>query len=295
MSPGLVAFFTFLAVLTACYAAFAPSREVAVDEDSEELAIERNGLFDKWVRPAVRNIMPLAPSSVSNYAKNSTATQSLLIRSGNPWNVTPEEFIIVRIISAFVCAAAMSAYAAIGFFPLPPILSFIGGAGLGFILPSQWLGLKWSAAKKDLVRTMPEALDLLRICLNAGSNFTNALNQVVVLIPPGATKRELSRVASDLRSGRTVEQALRDFSSRMPVEQVDSFTRAVIVAESMGTDMVATLSAQAEEARNKYERAIDIKSQKLQTTLFLPIIAFFLPALLILIFGPGLSQLTTSV
>jgi tight adherence protein C len=295
MSPGLVAFFTFLAVLTACYAAFAPARTIVVDEETDTVSTERKGLFDKWVRPAVRNIMPIAPQSVSKYAKGSTATQSLLIRSGNPWKVTAEEFIIVRVIAAFLGAAALSVYAALGYFPLPPVLSFIGGAVLGWVIPGQLLSMKWSAAKKDLQRTLPEALDLLRICLNAGLNFSNALTQVVVLIPPGATKREMARVVSDLRAGRTLEQAMRDFSNRMPIEQVDSFTRAVIVSQSMGTDMVATLSGQATEARNKYERAVDIKAQKLQTTLFLPIIAFFMPALLILIFGPGLAQLSNMV
>lgn len=295
MSPGLVAFFTFLAVLTACYAAFAPARKITVNEETDTVKKERHGLFDKWIRPAVRNLMPLAPQSVSKYAEGSSATQNLLIRSGNPWNVTAEEFIIVRIIAAFLGAAALAAYSAVGFFPLPPVLSFLGGAVLGWVIPGQMLSFKWSAAKKDLQRTLPEALDLLRICLNAGLSFSNALTQVVVLLPPGATKREMTRVVSDLRAGRTLEQAMRDFSNRMPLEQVDSFTRAVIVSQSMGTDMVATLSGQATEARNKYERAVDVKAQKLQTTLFLPIIAFFMPALLLLIFAPGLAQLANMV
>ena len=187
-------------------------------------------------------------------------------------------------------AAALSIYGAMGYLPLPPILSFIAGLGLGAFIPQAILSSTWGKRKKELNRTLPEALDLMRICLNAGYNFTNALSEVVTLLPNGTTRNELKRTQADLRSGKTVAQAMEDFAYRCPTEQVEAFVRAVNISQAMGTDMASTLMAQAYEARLANERVVDVKAQKLQTTLFLPIIAFFLPVLMIVIFGPSVAD-----
>ena len=289
MSPGLAAFFAVMAVLTACYAAFAPTHEIVMDDTV--YTDDRNGLFNKWFRPAVRNILPVTPNFVISYARGSSTTSGLLLRSGNPWNVTPEELIILRIMSAFVTAAAISVYAALGFFPLPPIFLFLGGLVFGWMIPQLLLSTVWGKRKKELTRTIPEALDLLRVCMNAGMNFDKSLPEVVVLLPEGATRTELHRVVMDINSGKTVERSMNDFARRTPISQVESFVKAVNVSVMMGTDVAATLASQADESRAQYERAVEIKAQKLQTTLFIPIIALFLPSLLILIFGPSLADL----
>lgn len=289
MAPGIVAFFTILAVLTACYAAFAPARRVATP-DAPATPV---GLFDKWVRPAVRNFLPIAPAFVVSYANGSGTVAGLLVRSGNPWKITPEEYVITRILAAGCGAAALSFYAALGFFPLSPFIAFAAGAGVGYLIPQLLLSTAWGKRRKEIVRTLPEALDLLRICLNAGFNFTNALSQVVSLLPSGASRQELTRVVADLRAGRTVNQSMQDFARRVPLDQVEAFVRAVNISQSMGTDMASTLSGQAAEARAQYERIVEVKAQKLQTTLFLPIIGLFLPCLLVIMFGPSVSDLST--
>jgi tight adherence protein C len=296
MSAGIVAFFVILAVLTACYAAFAPTQKIALNDDDAYLVdVKQPGLFDKWIRPAVRNFLPAAPAALTSYARESGAVASLLVRSGNPWRVSPEEFIVVKVLAAAVGATALSLYAALGYFPLSPVFAFLGGAVFGWVVPQLILSTAWGKRKKEIIRTLPESLDLLRICLNAGYNFSNALAQVVSLLPDGATRQELTRVVADLRSGRTVAQSMQDFAHRVPIDQVESFVRAVNIAQSMGTDMASTLATQSSEARAEYERVVEVKAQKLQTTLFLPIIGLFLPALMILIFGPSLTDLGSSL
>lgn len=289
MTPGIVAFFTIIAVLLAFYAAFAPRRKVAVPGGGE--ATQPEGAFDRYVRPAIWNFLPTAPPSLAKYAYTNASIASLLRRSGNPWHVTAEEFLILRLLSAAALATVGSALTAFGLVPLNPVLGFLLGIGIGYLLPQSLLSGEWGKRRRDLTRTLPEALDLLRICLNAGYNFTNALAQVVHLIPDGATRQELMRVVADLQAGRTITQAMDDFSTRAPLDQVEAFVSAVGVAQSMGTDMGSTLAGQANEARAQYERKIEQRAQKLQTTLFLPIIGMFLPALVILIFAPSISDL----
>ena len=295
MTPGIVAFFTIIAVLLAFYAAFAPRRRVVTplgaENPDDTTTTEPTGLFDKYVRPAVWNFLPTAPPSLAKYAYTSPGIASLLRRSGNPWKVTPEEFLIVRLLSAAAISTVGSALTAFGLVPLNPVLGFLLGAAIGYLLPQSLLAGEWSKRRRDLSRTLPEALDLLRICLNAGYNFTNALSQVIHLIPEGPTRSELSRVVADLQTGRTITQAMDDFANRAPLDQVEAFVSAVGIAQSMGTDMGSTLAGQANEARAQYERKIEQRAQKLQTTLFLPIIGMFLPALVILIFAPSVSDL----
>jgi tight adherence protein C len=292
VDAGLIAFFTFLAVFTAFYARFAPNNPVTFADPIRPDGKE-DGLFEKWVRPSLRNFAPSAPPALAKYAKGSEGIATLLRRSGNPWNVSPEEYLFMRILSGILVAAGISLYASLGLLPLPipPLLLFVGGFAFGAFIPQALLSSAWGKRKKDLNRTLPEALDLMRICLNAGFNFPNALSEVVTLLPDGTTKEELRRTQADLRSGRTVAQAMEDFAFRCPTEQVEAFVRAVNISQSMGTDMASTLASQADEARLAYERLVDVKAQKLQTTLFLPIIVFFLPVLLIVIFGPSFADL----
>lgn len=288
MTPGIVAFFTIVAVLLAFYAAFAPNRPV-VAEDPE--ARRSNGLFDKYVRPTLNSLLPATPMWLGRYAHTSPGVEGLLRRSGNPWNVTPEQFVLLRFLAAAAGATFLSLQSALGFVPVWPILAFAGGAVLGYLVPGALLAAAWGKRKKDITRTLPEALDLLRISMNAGYNFSNALSSVVGMLPEGATRTELTQVLSDIRAGRTVDQALAAFKTRMPLDQVETFASAVSISNSMGTDMADTLAGQANEARAQYERNVEQRAQKLQTTLFLPIIGMLLPSMLILIFAPALAQL----
>lgn len=288
MSPGIIAFFVIVSVLFACYAAFAPANPVT-EPDHEGAASP--GAFGKYIRPTVRNLLPTAPAVLNKYARSNPGIDSALRRSGNPWKVTPEEYVVLRLLSAAVGATLLSLLTGFGLLPVPAFAGFALGAALGYFVPSVLLSGQWGKRRKEVLRTLPDALDLLRICMNAGYNFTNALGQVVVLLPEGPTREELTRVLSDVRAGRTVDQALDDFAARIPTDQVDAFVSAVSIANSMGTDMASTLASQADETRRQYERKVEEKAQKLQTTLFLPIIGMLLPSMLIIIFAPALSQI----
>lgn len=288
MTPGIVAFFAILAVLLAFYAAFAPSHAVP---DSDGDIGSPDTPFNRFVRPAIRNFLPTAPMFLAKYARTNPGVEGVLRRSGNPWHITPEEYVVLRLLAAAAGATLLSFMTAFGLIPIPPLLGFAAGALIGYLVPSALLSAAWGKRRKDVARTLPEALDLLRICMNAGFNFSNSLGQVVGLLPQGPTREELTRVLSDIRSGKTVDQALDDFANRVPTEQVDAFVSAVSISNSMGTDMAKTLADQADEARLQYERKVEQKAQRLQTTLFLPIIAMLLPSMLIIIFAPALSEI----
>ena len=294
MTPGLIAFCAIISILLACYAIFVPQNKNIKTDFNNPNKSNPDGLFEKWIRPILHNVLPSTPSSVTEYAQNSEGISGLLARSGNPWKITPEEYVVFRIIAGAFGSLLLLFMVVSHYISLPHIVAMVLGLGIGQLIPKVLLDSKWSKRKKEITRTLPEALDLLRICMNAGQNFQNALIQTVALIPPGVTKEELRRVVAEVGVGKRLTLALASFAIRCPTESVEAFVRAIEQSETSGSDIALTLAYQSDDIRDDYERKVEEKAQKLQTTLFLPIIALLLPVLLILIFGPAMSAITGS-
>lgn len=297
MTPGIVAVFVILAVLSAAYALYAPVNRnyrvgSGINQTTEEETGKKPNFFEKYVRPTIANVLPQTPKALTEYARKNSNIAALLAKTGNPWRVSPEEYVVIRVLAVLMGIMVALLLFAIGYIPaefgiaVAPV-----GALLGYIAPKAMLDSAWAKRRRDLNAVLPEALDLLRICMDSGYNFTNGLQQTVDILADSVTKDELSRVVSELRAGRTVTVALEAFAVRCPTDAVEAFVRAISQAQATGVDIATTLAYQAEETRAEYERQIEVRSQKLQTTLFLPLIGFFIPTLLILIFGPAVVML----
>lgn len=299
MTIGVVAFFFGLATFFAVYAWRAPLVELRRDDFDADLVgavpvdPNDNSLFERLVRPAVRNILPQTPLAAQLKARNSSKTIELLVRSGNPWNIQPEEYFGIRLLSG----AAGFALMLLAFVTdsLPPVLPLgvwlLLGVLIGTYVPKTLLDRTKGRRLKEAQRGLPEALDLLVITLNSGMNFAQALAEVVERLPVGVVKDELRRVSIDLRSGKNLQRALTDFARRAPSEEVEAFAKAVIVSERLGSTMTDTLTGQSQSARAAYEALLDVKIGKLPTTLFFPILGFMLPALFLVILAPAISNI----
>lgn len=302
MTIGMVACLFGLAVFIAVYAAWATLHPNIVERDeldADTVGVvpinpeNADGLFERLVRPAVRNLLPQTPMSAQLKARNSNKTIELLVRSGNPWNIQPEEFFGIRILAGIVgfFAALLLTFMGVlpGFLPWPAWL--LVGVALGAHLPKVLLDGAKGRRLKEARRGLPEALDLLVITLNSGMNFAPALAEVVDRLPQGVIKDELRRVSADLRSGKNLQRSLTDFARRAPSEEVESFAKSVVVSERLGADVSDTLKAQSAAARASYEASLDEKIGKLPTTLFFPILALMLPALFIVILAPAMANI----
>ena len=290
MTSGLVAFFVALAVLTTFYAIFAPTNQKAL-KGLPAIDTESGTWFDKWIRPAVRNFLPQTPLALTRYARKNGSVAAVLARSGNPWRVSPEEYVVVRVLALFAGVAFGLLVGSFGSLDVPPLAAGAFGALVGYVMPQSLLSSEWNKRRKDIETTLPEALDMLRIAMDAGYNFNNALQQTIELLPQGATRLELARVNNELKAGRPLATALSGFAYRCPTDGVEAFVRVITQAQATGVDIASTLAFQADEARADYERQVDVKAQKMQTTLFFPIIGLLLPVLVILMFAPSVSNL----
>lgn len=299
MTIGMTALLAGLTVFAVVYAIWAPVQTLARSElDTDQVGAvpvdpNASGLFERLVRPAVRNLLPQTPLSAQLKARNSHKTIELLVRSGNPWNIQPEEFFGIRLLAAIVGFLAALLLSVMEMLPaMLPMAGWLGvGLLMGYYVPKVLLDGAKGRRLKEARRGLPEALDLLVITLNAGMNFTPALTEVVHRLPEGVVREELTRVSADLRAGKNLQRALLDFARRAPSEEVESFAKAIVVSEKLGADVTETLKAQADSARASYEAVLDEKIGKLPTTLFFPILGLMLPALFIVILGPAFANI----
>lgn len=308
MTIEIVALLAGAAVFFAVYAIMAPVNDLSFGGEDEFTASNGgwrvtvtapagDSAFEKYVRPAVRNFLPQAPMAVVLHARRDQKAAELLVRSGNPWNILPEELFGIRVLgaaAAFVGAVALTAIGA-----LPPLLGstalWLPLMGyLGWWYPGSRLKAARGKRIKSARKGLPEALDLLIITLNSGMNFAPALAEVVERLPEGIIEVELRRVLADLQAGRRLDAALADLARRAPSDEVESFCKAIVVSERLGSDVSETLRNQADAARQAYEAHLDVRIGKLSTTLYFPILCFMLPALFLAILAPAFSSIAAA-
>jgi tight adherence protein C len=217
------------------------------------------------------------------------ALQHKLDLAGNPYEMP--KFVGTRILAAILlCGLGIAgAVLAKDMGLVQKILMPVVGAGLGYYLPVLSLGGKISKRQKDVLRSLPDALDLLTICVEAGLGFDAAMAKVAE-----KWDNELclafSRVIQELQLGKLRREALRDMSDRMEVPDVSTFVAAIIQADQLGVSIARVLRIQSEQMRQRRrQRAEELASQA--GIKMLPAIAFLIfPAIYIILLGPAIIQ-----
>ena len=161
---------------------------------------------------------------------------------------------------------------------------------LGYRFPDVFLIFKVRKRKETIARALPDALDLLVISVEAGLGLNAAINRVggdlKVRCPPLSV--EMNRVNHDLRTGVPREKALRNLSDRNEIEDLKIFVGALILADRLGTSIADTLRAQADSLRTRIKQKAEEQAAKAGVKLLFPLVFFILPALIMILMGPGL-------
>jgi tight adherence protein C len=294
MTVGLVAFLVGMAVFLAMYGALAPVRtpdptfDMPDQRDSPE---PTGGLFDRIVRPALRNFMPQSPFIAQVSASGRNKVTELLVQSGNPWKLLPEEYLGIQLLFGLAGAAIASFASVFLILPGPTLAWTVGGAVLAAYYPKVKHDGARGRRRKEARRGLPEGIDLLRITLNSGLNFAPAISEVSRRLPDGIIKVEFQRIADDLNAGTALRDAMSSLARRMPSDEVESFCKAIILSERLGADVTDTLASQSKSAREAYEAMLDKKIGALPTTMFFPILGLMLPALFVVILAPALTSI----
>jgi tight adherence protein C len=185
----------------------------------------------------------------------------------------------------------------LGLFGLVPIRNgVIFGALfgiLGMIGPSFWLDNRKAARQTAFRRALPDALDVLVICLEAGLSLPGALRRVAneLLSAHPALARELSIVQREMQLGRSAGEALRQFADRADLEEIRGLASVIIQGEKFGASLVKALRVHAESLRQKRIYAAEEMAQKAAIKMLFPTIFCIFPGIFVVLLGPAAIQL----
>ncbi len=192
---------------------------------------------------------------------------------------------------------SVASVAAMGLFAVVILMSgSIGGAltpvvagfclVLGFFMPKVWLDNRIRMRQKQILKSLPDAFDLITTCVEAGLGLEAALGRVAEK-SEGPFGEELNVMLHDVALGRLRREALRELADRTGVPDLTSFINAVIQAETMGTSISAVLRVQAEQMRMKRRQRAEQEAQAAPIKMMFPLVLFIFPTLFIVILGPA--------
>lgn len=161
---------------------------------------------------------------------------------------------------------------------------------LGYMLPSVWLGGRIRTRQTAIQRSLADAIDLLTVCVEAGSGFDAGLSRVVAK-SSGPLIDDFERLLGDLRMGKPRRDALKEMADRTGVEDVQSFISALIQADMLGVGLVKVLRVQAEQMRQRRRLRAEERAAKAPIKMLFPMILLIFPCVYILILGPAIIRM----
>ncbi len=177
--------------------------------------------------------------------------------------------------------------------PFMQRLLIIGvGFVLGYLLPGRG-GSKIKKRQDEITKAMPDALDLLTICVEAGLGFDAAMQKVAEKWD-NELSRAFSRTVQEMQLGKLRREALRDMAGSMDVPDVTSFTAAIIQADQLGVSMAKVMRIQSDTMRMKRRQRAEEKARQAPVKMMIPLVFFIFPTILIVLLGPALIQIRDS-
>jgi tight adherence protein C len=222
------------------------------------------------------------------------STRHKLDLAGNPNNWTPSEFFGIRAIATVALAGLIFGALSITKTELPARIGMTAVfAALGYLLPGLWLGSKIRSRKGNVIKSLPDALDLLTICVEAGLGFDQAMQKVAEKWD-NEMSRAFARVLHEIRLGKTRREALRDAAQRIDVGDVTSFVAAVIQSEQLGVSIAKVLRIQSDQMRVRRRQRAEEKAHQAPVKMLFPMVFLIFPSIWVVLLGPAILQVMST-
>jgi tight adherence protein C len=265
------------------------ARDEPVSMEEVEMSLS---FSDRVLVPVVRGLANLVVRFTPQQTLESTAHK--LEVAGLSRRMSASEFWSIRLVATIGLSALI--YFLMVRFNVQPSkrLMYAGGmALLGYILPGMWLQSTIDRRKQGIVKALPDALDLLTICVEAGLGFDSAMRRVAEKWESDLSM-EFGRVLQEIQLGKMRRDALRAMSERLDVADVTTFIAAVIQAEQLGVSLAKVLRIQSDQMRIKRRQRAEKKAQEAPVKMVIPMVFLIFPSLLVVLLGPAAFQVLRS-
>jgi tight adherence protein C len=236
----------------------------------------------------VSRLQSLVPASWSE----DDAVRTKLVRAGYDSPTAPLTYTTARVILLVALPVAAAPYA-LGAKPLTATFLMAWSVLAGWALPVWYVSRRVYLRQERIRRSVPDALDLLVVCIEAGVSLDAAILRVareLGTVHPELSK-ELHVVNRKSNAGVPREQALRGLWDRTGVEEVRALVSTMIQSEKWGTSIGTVLQVYAETLRRKRRQAVEKKAATLPVKMLFPLILFILPALFSVVLGPAIIEI----
>jgi len=216
--------------------------------------------------------------------------QRTLVLAGRPLGLSPGEFLAVRYV---VSGLGGVGGALLGLAVGGLTYALIGGAVfalISYLMPRLLLGSRVKRAQKEIRLSLPDAMDLMSVCVESGLTFEGAMSKVAERFA-NRLGLEFAQVMSEIRLGRQRREAMANLGDRTGVDEVNSFAQAVIQSDALGTGIARVLRIQSEELRRKRRQRAQEQGAKASLKMLFPMVLFIFPALWIVLLGPAVLLL----
>lgn len=211
--------------------------------------------------------------------------------AGNPPGWTVDRVISLKFVGLIGGPVTAVVFAVlVGWGLGPSLVAAIGGAAAGYHAPNLYLYQRGYDRTARMQRTLPDALDLLTISVEAGLGFDSALAQVA-RNTDGPLANEFARVLQEMQIGLGRSNALRALGERSTLPDLRSFASAMVQADSFGIPVGQVLRVQSDEMRLKRRQRAEEQAQKVPVKILLPLMGCILPCLFIVVVGPAVIGL----
>ena len=161
---------------------------------------------------------------------------------------------------------------------------------MGIILPKFMLSKKIVERQEDIIKALPDVLDLLTVSVEAGLGFDGALAKVVDKMP-GQLSNEFSKVIQEIKVGTPRREALKNMSLRVGVQDLSTFVGSIIQADQLGVSIGNVLRIQSGQMRQKRRQRAQEKAMKAPVKMLFPMVFFIFPTIFAVLLGPVVIRL----
>ena len=245
------------------------------------------GFVERVLAPALRSLLNRLGSLTPN--RNVETLARRLETAGRPFGLTVLNFLGIKFIAALLLAMAGFALFVLVLHQAPTmgVIFLIIFGILGFYLPELWLSSAVRSRQHLIVQALPDALDMIVVCTEAGQSFDQALRRVSDQWHNPLTD-EFSRILAEIAFGRTRHEALTAASRRIQLNETSSLFSAIIQADLLGVSVSKVLRVQADQLRTlRRQRAEELAHQAAIKMLF-PLVFLIFPAMLAVLLGPAI-------
>lgn len=250
----------------------------------------------EWHAKVVKVAGPMANLSAPKEGWESSSLRVRFMQAGLREPSWPAIFFATKTVLAVVLPAVFTVYAGLGGLKIQAttqMFVLLLLASIGYYLPNVVLSRLVESRRGSLQDALPDALDLMIVCVEAGLGLDAAMNRAAseIGMRSEALSDELNLLALELRMGVKREQALRNLALRTGVDDISSFVAMLVQADRFGTNVAEALRIQADTMRTHRRLRAEERAAKIPLKLLFPLIFFLFPALMLVLLGPAMISI----